>query len=118
MGLGTIIYTWIRGERVGTDEFGNRYYRSKRKNRWGRESRWCLFSGSEEASKIPPEWNAWLHHTVNDPLTHLTTKTKPWQLEHVPNMTGTEGAYRPAGHAVQGGERASATGDYEAWSPE
>ena len=34
------------------------------------------------------------------------------------NLTGTGDAYRPGGHEFKGGERASATGDYEAWSPE
>jgi len=33
-------------------------------------------------------------------------------------MTGTAHAYRPAGALEQGGKRAAATGDYEAWSPE
>ena len=29
MSLGTLLYTWLRGELVGTDQFGNRYYREK-----------------------------------------------------------------------------------------
>jgi len=118
MKIGTLIHTWINGELIGSDEFGNYYYRGKKKNQWGREQRWCLFKGGDEASKVPPEWHAWLHHTVDQPLTHLSTEMKPWQQEHQPNMTGTAGAYRPAGHAYQGSERARATGDYEAWTPE
>jgi len=118
MKLGTILHTWINGELVGTDEFGNRYYRAKNKKRWGREQRWCLFKGGDEASKVPPEWHAWLHHTVDEPLTHLSTEMKPWQREHEPNMTGTAQAYRPAGHVSRGGQRARARGDYEAWTPE
>ena len=27
--LGTRLYTWLRGEEVGRDDFGNRYYREK-----------------------------------------------------------------------------------------
>lgn len=118
MNIGTLIYTWFNGELVGTDEFGNRYYRAAKKTRWGREQRWCLFKGVRDSSKVPPEWHAWLHHTVDQPLTHLSTETKSWQKEHQPNLTGTAAAYRPAGHAYQGGHRARATGDYEAWTPE
>mgnify|MGYP001182777090 FL=1 len=118
MKLGTIFDTWIRGELVGTDEFGNRYYRSNQRTRWGREKRWCLFKGSDEPSKVPPEWHAWLHHTVDDPLTHLSTEMHTWQREHEPNMTGTGEAYRPAGHSSRDSARARATGDYEAWFPE
>ena len=33
-------------------------------------------------------------------------------------MTGTENAYLPPGHTLEGGKRAKATGDYEAWRPE
>ena len=29
----------------------------------------------------------------------------------------TADSYRPAGHDYQGGKRAKATGDYEAWTP-
>jgi len=36
----------------------------------------------------------------------------------VPNMTGTALAYRPPGALEKGGQRAAATGDYEAWAPE
>ena len=117
MHIGTILRTWIKGEHVGTDEFGNNYYRSKKKNRWGRESRWCLFDGNDEASMVPPEWSAWLHHTVDKPLTNLSTKVNFWQKQHIPNMTGTDQAYRPPGHLVNGGKRSRATGDYEPWNP-
>ena len=118
MNLGTLIYTWINGKIVGKDEFGNRYYRSRRKNRWGREERWCLFGGESEASSVPPEWNAWLHHTVAEPLIRASTKVKSWQRSHLPNLTGTEDAYRPVGHFTQGEKRMRATGDYQPWSPE
>ena len=117
MGIGTILHTWINGMLVGVDEFGNKYYRSKRKNRWGREQRWCMYKGTIDASLVPAEWNSWLHFTVQTPLTHLATTAKFWQRPHIPNMTGTSQAYRPAGHIIQGGKRRRATGDYEAWSP-
>jgi len=117
MHLGTLFNTWLHGDLVGSDEFGNRYYRSKTKKARGREQRWILYRGKVEASRIPPEWHAWLHHTSAEPLTEQSTRQRDWQLEHSPNMTGTAAAYRPKGHAYQGGDRAAATGDYEAWSP-
>ena len=42
---------------------------------------------------------------------------RAWQLPHIPNTTGTEAAYRPPGHTLEGGHRARATGDYQAWTP-
>ncbi len=115
---GTILFTWLKGQQVGKDQYGNRYFRSRGKKLWGRERRWVLYKGRHEASKVPPEWHAWLHHTSAEPLTASVTDTPSWQKEHLPNLTGTTLAYLPAGHDLAGGRRAPATGDYEAWTPE
>jgi len=117
MTIGTRVYTWLNGTLVGTDEFGNKYYRNKKKLQ-GRERRWVVYKGVTEASKIPAEWHAWLHHTVEEPLTEEATQAKQWQKEHLPNLTGTQNAYFPQGDARHGGHRPAATGDYQAWQPE
>lgn len=117
MYIGTLLYTWVMGELVGTDEFGNRYYRSRGRRLNGRERRWVLYKGPGEASNVPPEWHAWLHHTVAEPLSESAAQAKPWQKPHQANPTGTPDAYRPRGHDLSGGRRAPATGDYEAWRP-
>jgi NADH:ubiquinone oxidoreductase subunit len=108
--FGTKLYTWWKGEAVGNDGFGNKYFRER-----GGRRRWVIFNGLPEASKVPPEWHAWLHHTVDDAPVNGVAKHK-WEKEHLPNLTGTPYAYRPAGQG--GGERPKATGDYEAWKPE
>jgi NADH:ubiquinone oxidoreductase subunit len=110
--IGTRLMTWWKGELVGQDQFGNRYYREKAGRR-----RWVLFRGLPEASKVPPEWHAWLHHTTDHiPVGKATPK--PWEKEHLPNLSGTAAAYRPPGSLTQGGRRPHATGDYEAWRPD
>lgn len=113
--VGTWLYTLLFGERVGTDSFGNRYYRNRRAPRYGRERRWVVYKGLVEASKVPPEWHAWLHHTTDAPLTDV--KPRPWQKPHLPNLSGTAFAYRPKGHDLSGGKRQSSPGDYEPWTP-
>lgn len=118
MDLATMLFTWLRGEKVGADPFGNRYYRNSRLARYGRERRWVVYKGEVEASKVPAEWHAWLHHMAEKPLTEGPVKRWPWQKDHVPNLTGTPYAYRPKGHDLRGGHRAHATGDYEPWTPE
>ena len=72
MTLGTRLLTWFRGELVGTDPYGNRYYRERGAKplrrgggRTSREKRWVIYNGEPEGSKVPPEWHAWLHHTVD-----------------------------------------------------
>ena len=123
--LGTILFTWLKGELVGADQFGNRYYREKRhralKRGGGRESRerrWVIYNGEPEASRVPPEWHGWLHHTYSEVPPDAGRKKYPWQKDHVPNLTGTPDAYRPPGSVLRGGHRAPAAGDYEPWTPE
>jgi NADH:ubiquinone oxidoreductase subunit len=110
--------TWRRGQLVGTDSLGNRYYRSSGKGQWGREPRWVVYTAADEASLVPPEWHGWLHHRVDAPPTEQPPVQRPWIKPHIPNVTGTEAAYRPPGHTLQGAHRARATGDYQAWTPE
>ncbi len=121
--IGTRIFTWLNGVQVGRDQFGNRYYRSRRGGRGvhrdslRHERRWVIYNGEVEASRVPSEWHGWLHHTSDEtPPDDLVRR--PWMKEHQQNLTGTPAAYRPAGHTLKGGHRAAATGDYEAWRPE
>ncbi len=110
--LGTQWLTWRKGRLVGADQFGNRYFEEK-----GGSRRWVLYEGEIEASKVPPRWNAWLHHTTNEPPTGEAPAPREWEREHVPNPTGTPAAYRPPGHISLGGPRAPTGGDYEPWRP-
>jgi NADH:ubiquinone oxidoreductase subunit len=111
-------FTARRGTPVGTDQFGNRYFKDDKRLLHGRERRWVLYNGEPEASKVPPEWHGWLHHNMAQPLSMTSDYHKPWIKPHTPNMTGTTGAYHPPGHPLAGGLRDKATGDYWAWTPE
>lgn len=105
------------GENVGEDEQGNTYFRQKKTINGQRQKRWVVYAGESEPSRVPPLWHAWLHHQTDAlPEQHEGMK-KPWMKDHVPNLTGTDQAYRPPGHVLRGGERAAATGDYEPWTP-
>lgn len=119
--LNTRFYTWLYGEFVGHDEFGNAYYRRKggRKDpALGFDRRWVIYNGISEASMTPPGWNGWLHHTVDTPPTEEDYKPHPWEKPHIPNETGTPAAYRPKGSVLHPyPKRQDNDGDYEAWSP-
>lgn len=111
--IGTLVFTFFNGLKVGQDLQGNRYYKEKNGNK-----RWVIFATDIEASKIPPEWHIWLHHTVNYTPVERRPEIKEWEKDLIPNMTGTVDAYYPTGSLNEGGEREKTTGDYEAWSPE
>ena len=120
--IGTVIFTTLFGTKVGSDEFGNKYYKSskfagKHIGRYNKERRWVIFNGKAEASKIPPYWHGWMHYTHESPMTTEESKRYFWQKTHTPNLTGTKYAYMPPGHILKGGERDRAISDYEAWKP-
>ncbi|MGE5548020.1 MAG: NADH:ubiquinone oxidoreductase subunit NDUFA12 [Solirubrobacterales bacterium] len=112
--LGTLFHTWLSGKMVGTDPAGNRYYVERSAPKGRRAKRWVIYKDGDEASRIPPEWHAWLHYTSDEPL---AGERKAWQKPHEPNRTGTSEAYLPPGHDLRGGKRERAAGDYEAWQP-
>jgi len=113
--LGTRWQTFFYGVKVGLDQFGNRYYRDRKTQKGVRERRWVIYAGEPEASKVPPEWHIWLHHTADAPIAAASPLRKIWQKPFEPNQTGTPAAYFPPSHA---GRRAKATGDYESWKPD
>ena len=115
MTIGTRLFTWLHGRLLGTDAAGNRYFETRRVRPGVRSRRWVLYAGPAEASAVPAEWHAWLHHTTDAPIP--MSQRKPWQKPHQPNLTGTPESYRPPGHDYQGGHRPKATGDYESWTP-
>jgi len=88
--LGTRIYTLLNGKFIGKDDFGNKYYENKKKNK-----RWVIYKGEIDASKISNNWYSWIHFTKNK----IELKTKfekyDWQKPHSANLTGTKEAYHP-----------------------
>ncbi len=117
--IGTFFTIAKRGEHVGTDEFGNRYYLSRDSSSYdGRRRRWVTYNGYADASKVPPDWHGWLHYTFDELPTDQPLPRRAWEEDHLPNLTGTPMAWRPKGSLAADGVRPPATGDYEAWRPE
>jgi NADH:ubiquinone oxidoreductase subunit len=111
--LGTAIWTRLQGVKVGTDQYGNVYYRAKKGDR-----RWVIYNGSNDASRIPPEWYAWIHKQIDATPDESLPPAPKFLRTATPNLTGTAEAYRPSGALERGGRRAAASGDYEAWTPD
>lgn len=108
-----------RKKLVGVDHLGNRYYSGNPRKGYKHDRRWVIYKGAPEASSIPPEWHGWMHHQTDMvPDDKRDSYRRDWQKPHQPNLTGTNLAYRPPGHILEGGKRDKATGDYEPWKPE
>ena len=129
MGINLNPFTWWNGaswgtmigligkSRVGADSLGNVYYQGGRDTN-GQPRRWVIYAGSNDASRVAPEWFSWLHHQVDELPDQALSAPRAWQKPALPNLTGTNLAYRPSGALEKGGRRAAATGDYEAWTPD
>jgi NADH:ubiquinone oxidoreductase subunit len=113
----TLLMTWLRGQLVGEDQYGNRYYRERRNRPWRQQKRWVVYADDAEPTEIPPGWVGWLHKRFELPPSEMPLSAPVWEKERLPVTTGTELAYRPPGSIQRGGKRAPATGDYEAWRP-
>jgi NADH:ubiquinone oxidoreductase subunit len=116
--IGTSLYTRRFGGQVGEDGWGNLYFESKKPDQNGIRRRWVIYKGANDASRVPPEWHSWLHGQIDDVPDKSMPPARSWQIDPVPNLTGTNLAYRPPGALEAGGLRAASTGDYEAWSPD
>lgn len=120
--IGTALFSAFNGEQVGTDAQGNKYYRAKSKGGRGtpdgRERRWVIYSGPNDASRVPAEWHGWLHHQYDELPESRLPPPKIWEADYTSNPTGTAMAYRPQGALERGGRRARSAADYEAWTPD
>jgi NADH:ubiquinone oxidoreductase subunit len=112
--IGTALWTRRFGEEAGRDDFGNIYYRDKKQP--GR--RWVIYSGDNDGSRVPPDWQAWLRGTIADLPGKSLPAVRKFQRKPTANLTGTLEAFRPDGALGSGRVRPASTGDYEPWIPE
>ncbi len=109
--FGTQIFTWRKGQLVGADDQGNKYYRNSDDTK-----RWVIYNGLIEASRVSPDWHGWLHHTFDENPAEIPLAHKSWEKPHVENLTAHKNAYRPKGSIFATNPKAPR--DYEAWQPE
>ena len=108
---GTQLHTARFGVKVGEDRLGNIYYRTKDDS-----SRWVIYNGEAEATRVPSEWFGWLHRTWDAPPTEDAPVRRFWEKPSLPNLTGTPYAYAPSG-SIRRPDPPDRQ-DYEAWTPD
>ena len=86
--FGTFLKTLFFGKYVGSDEYGNKYYKSKK------DERWVIYSNVTEATKITSDWYLWMHYTV-DKIPNAKDAKYFWQKNHLENQTGTVKSHKP-----------------------
>ena len=111
---GTGLWTWRHGNEVARDDAGNIYYQGKKNP----ASRWVIYNGNNDRSRVPPEWQPWLKGTIDDLPEKSLPPVRKFEQKPVPNLTGTMEAFRPDGSLSKGKFRPAATGDYQPWTPD
>ena len=102
--LGTFLKTIFLGKYVGKDELGNKYYKSKKNERW------VIYSNNIEATKITSDWYLWMHHTIDKTPDNQDKKKYSWQKKHLENQTGTKNTFKPVKISKKGFKK-----KYETW---
>ena len=105
--IGTKIYTKFFGNFVGTDEYGNNYFKSSNGTK-----RWVNYKGDCDASNISPAWHSWIHKTTdkvplveNDNLSMSNSDDTYTEIKK-------NGKYHPNNF-----KNDSIFNDYESWKP-
>ena len=111
---GTSLFTRRFGKQVAKDEAGNIYFQHKDDP----ARRWVIYSGNNDGSRVPPNWQAWLRGTIDDLPESGLPPRRAWQKEPVANLTGSDNAWVPSGSLRALGQRPASTGDYSAWTPD
>ena len=87
--FGTFLKTLFYGNYVGKDELGNKYYKSRKNERW------VIYSSDIEATNITSDWFLWIHHTIDKIPVEKDKKKYSWQKNHLENQTGTKNSHKP-----------------------
>ena len=112
--VGTNLFTFLKGKKIGEDYLGNSYYESK-----DQEKRWCIYFDQSEASRISPEWNSWLRF-ISNTVPDSNNNSYEWQKFFKGNASGLDSAYKPS--IIREGrlneDLEDYQSDYKAWKPE
>ena len=96
--FGTFLKTLFFGKFVGSDDYGNKYYKSKK------DERWVVYADNIEATKITSDWFLWIHHTI-DKIPESKQSKFPWQKKHLENQTGSSNSFKPVKIRKNNGNR-------------
>ena len=105
--IGTKIYTKFFGNFVGTDEYGNNYFKSSNGTK-----RWVNYNGVCDASNISPAWHGWIHKT--------TDKVPSFEKDNL-SMSNSDDTYteikKNGKYYPNNFKNHSIFNDYESWKP-
>ena len=105
--IGTKIYTKFFGNFVGTDEYGNNYFKSSNGTK-----RWVNYKGVCDASNISPAWHSWIHKTTDKVPSFEKDNLSMSYSDDTYTKINKNGKYHPNNF-----KNHSIFNDYESWKP-
>ena len=105
--IGTKIYTKFFGNFVGTDEYGNNYFKSSNGTK-----RWVNYNGVCDASNISPAWHSWIHKTTDKVPSFEKDNLSMSKSDDTYTEINKNGKYHPNNF-----KNHSIFNDYESWKP-
>ena len=105
--IGTKIYTKFFGNFVGTDEYGNNYFKSSNGTK-----RWVNYNGVCDASNISPAWHSWIHKTTDKVPSFEKDNLSMSKSDDTYTEIKKNGKYHPNNF-----KNHSIFNDYESWKP-
>ena len=89
--LGTLIYSFLCGKKVGVDSAGNIFFVHKKKSK----KKWVLYKRKIDPTLISVEWQTWLTDKEFSDVPEKKDKNYNWEKPRKPNQSGTKDAYHP-----------------------
>ena len=89
--IGTLLYSFFFGIKVGEDKSGNRFFRHKK----NKKKRWVLYNKIVEPTNLEVKWQVWLTDINNHVEPVQIVKEFKWQKKIEANKTGTALSYHP-----------------------
>ncbi len=107
--FGTLIYSFLFGEKVGQDIKGNKFFI----NRGKKNKKWVLFKSKVDPTQLSVEWHQWLTDLDKFDVPKTSLKNYKWQKDRDSNRTGTKKAYHPK----SSNEKIKTENSTKIWSP-
>lgn len=110
--IGTILYSFFRGKKVGQDKIGNKFYVHKEIQ----SKKWVLYKNNIDPTSLEVKWQIWLTSTNSNLPTTIEKSNFIWQKDKQPNLTGTVDSYHPK--INKGNKNIPKENKNSTWNPE
>ena len=113
--LGTLLYSFFYGKKVGQDKNGNKFYIHK----YNLKKKWVLYKKIVDPTSLKVAWQLWLTNNKKEiPSDINDNKIYRWQKERVPNYSGSKKSYHPKTSKNEFEKNKKNKSIKEIWSPE